>query len=98
LTAAQRALALLFKKTEFSGKLVNSGQKASRLILGKTSACRNTGGRADQQRSVRATRKPGCGRLLCAAAKWGEQAKAANLILPHGRISDGSGILFGEKI
>jgi len=33
----------------------------------------------------------------CGAAKWGEQAKAANLILPHG-ISDGSGILFGEKI
>ena len=30
------------------GKLVKSRQNANRLISGKTSACRNTGGRVDQ--------------------------------------------------
>ena len=79
------------------GKLDKSRQNANKLISGKTSACRNTGGRVDQQRSVRTTRESGCGRRLCAAEKWGEQAQAANLIFPHGRISDGSGILFGKE-
>jgi hypothetical protein len=93
LTAAQRALALLFKKLNFRKGWFNQNKRQPGLYR-KKQVPANTGGRVDQQRSVRTTREPGCGRRLCAAAKWGEQAKAANLIFPHCRISDGSGILF----
>ena len=57
------------------GKLVKSSQKASKLISEKTSACRNTGGRVDQQRSVRATRETGCGRGLLRGLQFGERQR-----------------------
>jgi hypothetical protein len=47
LTAAQRALALTFKKLNFR-KAGQIKTKSNPAYIGKTSACRNTDGRVDQ--------------------------------------------------
>jgi len=97
LTAAQRALALLFKKLNF-GKAGQIKIKGKQAYVGKTSACRNTGGWVDQAAQRAGDEGDRMREALVAWAVNGVSREAvggtANLICRQASISDGSGILF----